>query len=268
MQFPIGLRVIFLSAFLASSYQLTVASQEAKETQITCEGEYAHHLQGICSNGEFLYWSFTTELVKTDLNGKKLASVPVINHHGDLCYHEGRIYVAVNLGLFNHHEGKADSWVFVYAADTLREIERHPVKEVFHGAGGIGYSSGKFLIVGGLPEEIAENYVYEYDQDFSFLGRHSIQSGHTHLGIQTVTFAQDRWWFGCYGNPAILIVTDPRFQVLGRYEYDCSLGIESWSDGRLLSASGRCESNRGCSGLLRMVKPDEQKGLTTATPHE
>ena len=37
---------------------------------VTCEGSYRHHLQGICTDGEdAIYWSFTTTLVKTDLSG-------------------------------------------------------------------------------------------------------------------------------------------------------------------------------------------------------
>ncbi|MBM4075447.1 MAG: hypothetical protein FJ267_07370, partial [Planctomycetes bacterium] len=69
---------------------------------MTCEGTYQHHLQGICSDTkEAIYWSFTTTLVKTDLNGTLLKKVPVANHHGDLCFHEGKLFVAVNLGNFN-----------------------------------------------------------------------------------------------------------------------------------------------------------------------
>ena len=40
----------------------------------------------------------------------------------------------------------------------------------------------------------------------------------------------DRWWFGCYGTPSILLVTDADFQMKGRYAFDCSLGIEGLSD--------------------------------------
>lgn len=83
-----------------------------------------------------------TPLVKTDLNGKLLEKVPVANHHGDLCVHDGKLHVAVNLGKFNDPEGNADSWVYVYDAKTLKEIARHEVQEVFHGAGGIGFRDG------------------------------------------------------------------------------------------------------------------------------
>lgn len=236
------------------------------KVDVTCEGNYPKHLQGVCADRDSLFWSFTTTLVKTDLQGKLLKSVQVADHHGDLCLHDGKVFVAVNLGKFNDPAGNADSWVFVYNSQTLEEVARHKVPEVFHGAGGIGFRDHRFWIVGGLPDDVEENYVYEYDQEFAFQKRHVIASGHTHLGIQTATFAHDRWWFGSYGTPQILLVTDASFKLLGRYEYDCSLGIAEWSAGRLLSASGRCVPAEGCSGRIRTAVPDPVSGLRLLAP--
>lgn len=102
-----------------------------------CEGTYPHHLQGICTNDEdAIYWSFTTALVKTDRQGKVLKKVPVASHHGDLCFHDGKVHVAVNLGKFNGPRGNADSRVHVYDADDLSLLKRHKTQQVFHGAGG------------------------------------------------------------------------------------------------------------------------------------
>jgi hypothetical protein len=233
---------------------LAVSSSEARDFHnVTCEGMYAQHLQGVCAGGDAIYWSFTTTLVKTDQNGKLLKKAPVANHHGDLCFFGGKLFVAVNLGEFNNPKGNADSWVYVYDADTLKELARHAVQEVVHGAGGIGIRGGHFFVVGGLPDGVEENYAYEYDASFKFQSRHIIRSGHTHLGIQTATFAHDRWWFGCYGDPKILLVTDAEFQMKGRFEFDCSLGIEKLPDGRLLSASGRCEKGK------RLHRPSENR---------
>jgi hypothetical protein len=228
---------------------------------VTCEGAYQHHLQGICADEDAIYWSFTTTLVKTDLSGKLRKQVPVANHHGDLCCHDGRLFVAVNLGKFNDPQGNADSWVFVYDANTLQELARHEVQEVFHGAGGIGFRNGHFFIVGGLPEGVEENYVYEYDAKFKFEKKHVVKSGHTHLGIQTATFAHDRWWFGCYGDPKFLLVTDADFRMKGRFEFDCSLGIVGLPEGRLLSATGKCEKGKGCTGSARIAVLDDNIGL-------
>jgi hypothetical protein len=228
---------------------------------VTCEGSYPHHLQGICVDQGAIFWSFTTTLVKTDLDGQLKKKVPVANHHGDLCFRDGRLYVAVNLGKFNDPQGHADSWVYVYNASDLSLVTKHPVQEVFHGAGGIGFRDGHFFVVGGLPDDVQENYVYEYDQGLRFVKKHVIRSGHTHLGIQTATFASGRWWFGCYGDPKILLVTDVAFNLQGRYQFDCSLGIAGLPDGRFLSAGGRTEKGKGCTGHVKLAIPDEKSGL-------
>lgn len=250
-----------LALFLVTSLSFVPTLTAAELHNVNCEGAYPHHLQGICADKDSIYWCFTTQLVKTDLDGKLLRKVPVLNHHGDLCFHDGKLYVAVNLGKFNDPKGNADSWVYVYDAESLNEIARHETQEVFHGAGGIGIWDGHFFVVGGLPDGIKENYVYEYDADFKFLKKHVIKSGHTHLGIQTATFANDRWWFGCYGDPKILLVTDADFQMKGRYEYDCSLGIVGLPNGRFLSASGKCEKDKGCTGSARITVADGKLGL-------
>ncbi len=228
---------------------------------VACEGTYKRHLQGVCTDAEAIYWSFTTTLVKTDLNGKLLKQAPVANHHGDLCLRDGKLYVAVNLGRFNDPQGHADSWVYVYDAQTLKELARHETQEVFHGAGGVGVRNGRFFVVGGLPDGVEENYVYEYDGRFKFLKKHVVKSGHTLLGIQTAAFANDRWWFGCYGDPKILLVTDAKFNMLGRYEFDCSLGIASVGARRFLVGRGACSKQRGCAGRLVVAEADDQRGL-------
>ncbi len=250
------------SSLLATVLFFTASAGAADFRNVECEGAYRHHLQGVCVDDEAIYWCFTTQLVKTDLAGKALKQAPVANHHGDLCHHDGKIYVAVNLGRFNHPEGKADSWVYVYDAKTLEELARHETQEVFHGAGGIGFRDDRFFVVGGLPNGVQENYVYEYNSDdFRFLKKHTIPSGHTLLGIQTATFANGRWWFGCYGSPAVLLVTDGDFAMTGRYEFNCSLGIVGLPGGRLLSARGGRDNDKGCTGSVQLVVPDEESGL-------
>ncbi len=227
-----------------------------------CEGDYRHHLQGVCTDrAGAVYWSFTTELVKTDPSGNVLASISADNHHGDLCFAGGKVYVAVNLGKFNHPEGRADSWIYVYDAASLALLAKHPVPEVFHGAGGMDVREGRFFIVGGLPEGVEENYVYEYDDAFRFVKRHAIASGWTKLGIQTALWHDGVWWFGCYGSPQILLKTDADFRLLGRYEFDCSLGIVGIGPGQFLVAKGPRTPEGRHRGVLGFAKADAEKGL-------
>lgn len=215
---------------------------------IRCEGTYRHHLQGVCRDDSAnLYWSFTTTLVRTDANGKLLKKIDVPNHHGDLCFADGLVYVAVNLGRFNDPAGNADNWIYVYQANSLDLMLRVACPEVKHGAGGIAVHDGRFVVVGGLPEGVEENYVYEYDEKLAFVKKHTLESGYTRLGIQTATYSDGHWWFGCYGG--VMLKASETMQFNGRYRFDCSLGIESIGSGKFLAASGRCV-NGACDGEL------------------
>ncbi len=240
--------------------------RELERKPITCEGSYPHHLQGVDVDENSIYWSFTTQLVKTDWDGKVLKKIPVPGHHGDLCVRNGRVYVAVNLGKFNDPQGNADSRVYVYDAQNLSLITKHDVQEVFYGAGGIGFYKDHFYVIGGLPDEIDENYVYEYDGDFHFVKKHVIESGHTHLGIQTAAFTKGRWWFGCYGSPKTLLVSDSKFHLLGRYKFDCSLGIACSNTGQLYCAQDHYGKEKGHTGSIHPVTPDENDGLKFLEP--
>jgi len=233
---------------------------------VQCAGTYRHHLQGICTNEkDAIFWSFTTTLVKTDRQGRVLKKVAVENHHGDICFHDGQLYVAVNLGRFNDPQGNADSWVCVYDPADLSFVAKHKTPEVLHGAGGIAYHDGKFIVVGGLPEGMEANYVYEYDSQFKFMKKHIIKSGYTRLGIQTAAFSDGCWWFGCYGNK--LLLADESFNLVGKSDFGCGLGIAGIGSDRFLIGRG------GGAGEIRtgkalVAKKDETIGLVIDTEPE
>jgi len=193
--------VAITAALLALCPEVSQAQVETELSKwIECEGTYGGHLQGIASNGNSIYWSHTVQLVKTDLEGNLQIKIDVPTHHGDLTIHEGKVFVAVELAEFNRPPGASDPWVYVYKADTLELLNKHQIPELVHGAGGIAYHEGKFIIVGGLPTNHEQNYAFEYDAHFNFVKRHVLFSGQTHLGIQTVHFMDNHWWFGCYGS--------------------------------------------------------------------
>jgi hypothetical protein len=258
-----------LTALLILAALHTRAAEPAAFHPVACEGAYPKHVQGVCTNGrDAIYWSWTVALVKTDLEGRILKQVPAPDHQGDLCHHDGRIYVAVNLGKFNEPAGKADSWVFVYDADTLAELARHPVPELVHGAGGMEYHDGKFFVVGGLPPGVDENYVYEYDSAFKFQRRHVLASGYTLMGIQTVAFSEGEWWFGCYGKPKMLLRADASFQFTGKWEFDGSYGIVPLGGKRFLVADNKVIKDKGNIAALVAARAHEAKGLVLESTGE
>jgi hypothetical protein len=257
--------------FLTALLLHTALAVAADFQSVTCEGTYPHHLQGVCiDEKDSIYWSFTTKLVKTDAAGKIAKVVDVASHHGDLCFDQDKIYVAVNLGKFNDPNGNADSWVYAYDASDLSLLAKHNIPDVFHGAGGIASQEGKFLVVGGLPEDVNENYLYEYDRNFKFVKKHNLASGHTHLGIQTAAFADGHWWFGCYGRPKaekapatppILLKANTSLKKVERFEFNCSLGIVPVGGGKFLVARGGSTKDKSQMGRLVLALPDIEQGL-------
>lgn len=264
MQYPLLIAFLFVG--------LSSARGDDTFRPAECEGTYPRHLQGICTNRkDAIYWCWTDALVKTDTQGRILARVPVADHHGDLCFHDGRVYVATNLGKFNKPEGEADSWVYIYDGNTLTELEKHRLPEVVHGAGGLEWHNGKFLVVGGLPPDGKENYLYEYDEKFRFKRRHILASGYTLMGIQTVAFADGAWWFGCYGNRPVLLRSDEKLQFSNKWEFNASVGLAPIGNGRFLIAQntsingddGKAIGNRASVVIARV---DEKDGFVIEKP--
>lgn len=250
-----SLLLLFLVSFKSDLSTLSKDAPEGykKMGVVYCEGKYRQHLQGIALGNNSIYWSLTTELVRTDEKGKFLKKVEVPYHHGDLTHVDGKIYVAVGFGKWNHIDGLADSWVYVYDANDLSEVARHKTSEMVYGAGGIAFHKNRFLVVGRLPAQVDENYIYEYDRDFKFLKRHTVSSGHTHLGVQTIEFHDRLFWLGCYGDTK-LITVDENFNVRGKDVFDASLGIASKSSKELWVSSNSGSDESGHSGFITIYK--------------
>jgi len=231
----------------------------AEPPEIVCQGMYQHHLQGIAGNQkDTLFWSFTTTLVKTDIHGKVLVKVPVKNHHGDLCFSDGKVFVAYS-NLFNRPG--ADSKVYIYNAEDLAPVDVKRLPEVVYGAGGIECHEGHFFVVGGLPPDHTRNYVHEYDRQFKYVTRHIIESGYTRLGIQAVCHHDGYWWFGCYGKRGLL-KTEDSFKLLGGYKFYAGIGLVGWGKGRLLVARHFGNTSKGkYQAKAVWAGPDDKLGL-------
>lgn len=86
----------FTLTFSIAVLLLATSASAADFQPVSCTGADPHHLQGVCTDErDSIFWCFTTKLVKTDRRGKIVKQVEVANHHGDLCFHEGRVYVAL-----------------------------------------------------------------------------------------------------------------------------------------------------------------------------
>ena len=220
---------------------------------IVCEGTYGGHLQGVATDGISLYWSHTVQLVKTDLNGRILQQISVPDHHGDLTLHDGKVFVAVEFGEFNEPPGASEPWIYIYDADSLKLLGKRRVPELVHGAGSIAYGNERFVVVGGLPGDHDQNYVFEYDKNLNFLNRHVLPSKQTRLGIQTAAYMDGHWWFGCYGSPENpgLLKVDKNFLLVGQAETNFSYGVARLNNSTIIRGECFAGSKRGKVELLR-----------------
>ena len=233
-----------------------------------CEGMYKGHLQGVATDGESLYWTFTVKLVKTDMSGKVIAARDVPTHHGDLCCVGGKVYVAVNRGKFNQLNA-AVSEVRAYDCATLEPAGVWPLPDMPHGAGGMTCRDGRFYVVGGLPSTHEQNHVYEYSADFKLLKRHDLDTGFTLMGIQTAEWdaAANRFLFGiygCKGNPPGVIVTDAGLSAPVRHTGPGNVGLLHIK-GRLF-AGGTGHQEGECSGWIAPMADDALSEATRYVP--
>lgn len=257
----LAIALALLPAFACLRAQQPDRPRPAVRPEIVCQGTYRSHIQGIASDRKsVLYWSFTRNLVKTDLAGRVLKSAAVPSHHGDLTYVSGKLYVAWS-NYFNRPG--ANSKVYVYDADDLSRLAVKSIPEVTYGAGGMEHHKGHFFVVGGLPDDGERNFVYEYDGEFKFVQRHALAGGHTRLGIQAVGYWEGCWWFGCYGNA--LLKTDESFRLLAKYPASFPYGIVGWDAGLYLVGFHFGKSKNACRGKARLARADEQRGLVLET---
>ena len=237
---------------LAAVAAMGAACFGALPDKIMCEGSYGAHLQGVATDGESIFWSFTVEVVKTDLAGKTLVSRKAPSHQGDLCYKDGVLYVAVNRGSFNTEE-KAVSKVTLYDAKTLDPIKTVPLPDMPHGAGGMTWKGGHFYIIGGLPLKHEKNYVYEYTKDFKLVKRHDLDTGFTWMGIQTAAHEDGTFYFGIYGskgNPPGVLSCPDDLSSFKRYSCGGNVGILKLDGAFYVGVARRDPETKRDTGLL------------------
>ena len=220
---------------------------------ILCQGEASGHLQGFDSDGEFIYWSMFTNLIKTDCAGKVIVQRPVDPHHGDCCVHEGKIYVATE----NRTKEKRGLYVNVYDCRDLAPVREFAID--FHSGGidGITFANG-FFYVGEGKDKTSEqefNRIHKFTPDFVPVEKIKIP-GKTTYGIQTTTFADGFFWLGTYSKDRTY-QCDAEFKIIAYHAVDVSVG-----------AFGLPKGKNGETRLMvaRNVKKDNGRWTASAAP--
>ena len=175
----------------------------ASGSEIVCsEQGFSGHLQGIAADDTGIYWSFYDTLVKTDYTGKKIASVEVPPHAGDLCAVHGLIYVSVcyHRKADIRHDGGM-GWVFVF--DDKLEFQRKIALPDTSRPDGITFCNGLFYVAGDdfgkKPHPL--NAVRVYSADWQFRRSIEVNIGKpTSHGAQTLNAVGGRILAGFYAK--------------------------------------------------------------------
>ena len=149
----------------------------------------ASHVQGICCSDEAVYFSQDKFLYKCDWAGNLVRKVAAVNHTGDLCWSEGRLYASICLR--KPEPGGELGFIIVYDGD-LNEVRRS--KPFMRPADGI-VRLGDVLYVGlgsntpDPPKPHRKNFFAKFDlKTLEMIGEmKSVDYGfETRFGVQDV----------------------------------------------------------------------------------
>ena len=251
---------------LAACFLFTGCSTVATPGEVACSGVYFAHLQGVAMNENNEYfWSYTTELVKTDADGEVLAYTKVGNHHGDLACYDGKLYCAVSeWSDYSIGADEGSAKVMVYSQDDLELLGEYSIDEA-NGIDGITVTPRGFLVAAEpIPaHQSVENYLLEYDRDFNLIAKHPITTPPTSFGAQAITNTADGYIITYYGNQILLLNRD--FEVVTRYKGDAAIGVIADEDRGFAKAWHVTEGNHNWTSALKLKKWSE---LTETTLEE
>ncbi len=237
-----------------------------------------YHLQGFTTDNEFVYWSFTDSLVKTNLNNTVIAQVPVLGGHlGDIDYYGGKIYASLmGNALRGEPWGQWTSFhIDVFDCDTLaleKMIRLDPCYKMhanipenhgFRGIDGVAVKSG----ADGRPElwvaaalETAPEYdkqmLMHFNLDGELIEIKYFKTGNTTFGIQNLDYEDDTglFWFTTYGghkefqtNTGLFSVRAETEEVISEHDIMIPYGFHAYGKGKYLVSfqTGRNGNRQG-----------------------
>ena len=242
---------------------LTLFSASFANEKITCPGMHTNHLQGITILDGKIYWSHTTKIICTDMQGKFINMVDAPYHQGDLCAVDGKIYVGVNHKKFNKLN-KAENYVYVFDKN-LNFIEKIKIDEMLCGLGGMEYHNGSFYLVGGADPIEPTFRIGKYSKDFKLEKMYYIPVGKSRLGVQTICFGYGKFWLGVYqlkGANEGLWEMDTDFKIVKKHNLGGAVGIvpTNKNEREFIIASAhyaKKETTAKCTSSAKIVKVEK-----------
>ena len=233
-----------------------------------------YHLQGFSSDKErnYMHWSFTDSLVKTNINGTMIAQVHISGGHlGDVDYYDGKIYASY---LGNALPGHAwDDWtsfyIYVFDASDLRLIDKIRLVECerYNDIAGQKNDTRGFLAIDGVAfgkdpetgerkmhvacavmtdERFPNQIVLQYNLDGIYEKEFYINTGNTVFGIQNLDYDDEtgHFWFTTYNaekpfqakNTLYKIDSDLK-TILEQYPYSTPYGFECLGGGKYYASA-------------------------------
>lgn len=191
-------------------------------------GMYGGHLQDVTRDGNFLYWAHTRTILKTDLDGKILASVRDPDHNAGCQVKDGRLYVAVCAkgGVIRPEDIRPEDrekyklQVNVYDACDLHLIEKKVIEEAFDRAGSLAILPDGSFVVGCLrPPDVRADQIrfYHLSPEFKVLSRHEIDDMPIRLGIEVIKYHRGDLWLFSYDGKTVRLDA-MTFAEKGRYD--------------------------------------------------
>ena len=223
------------------------------------------HMQGFTSDAkhEFMFWSFTDSLVKTNMNGTMICQVHVTGGHlGGLDWHDGKVYVSymefhVPWTYFEDWQGFR---IYVFDDRDLRLLKIIDIPECiemkknktdgFQGIDGVAWGRvpGRedVRLLTAVALETGEAYSHqmflEIDEESGHIENiYKIPAGNKVYGIQNLDYEEDTgcYWFTTYDGsqpymePETLYCVDPDMHtVRARYRISTPYGFEALGDGQ------------------------------------
>ena len=106
---------------------------------IRIDGITTGHVQGIATDGTYMYYSFTTCLIKTDMEGNILAGAKgLAGHLGCIAFHDGKVYGSleykhdsIGQGILQNSDIDVEDgfYIAVFDVDKLTEMDMDAEKD-------------------------------------------------------------------------------------------------------------------------------------------
>ncbi len=218
-----------LSILFFAVFAFIVSAGESFSPIVTRPGEFDRingHMQGICASDDAIYLACQTGIFKINWKGELVKYTKAVNHTGDLCFYNGKVYSSV---AYYSKQLKGRGAIVEYSSD-LEELRRY---ELDFPIDGIAVMNGFFYFGAGPnpPKGHRGNKLAVLKADFSGkINFVKIDHGYpTRFGTQAITVWKDQIFASFYGDKTAMqsAVFDEQGKTLKVLKFSGNYGFEA-----------------------------------------